>query len=333
MSEKNYNDDRSADSAGSKPKKGFWSYKESDLPQDDLPAKQPRSKSKSDFSDELDENELYDDRQPSERDYRPIRTRRDGKTGCLGGVMYFIFIVSVSTILACLAWMAASDVLALNKEELTAEIVLPQEIFTKYDREIKDKDGKVTGTKPDWKANSMGDVAKILKDAGIIEYKFLFKLYSSFSNANIKIDPGTYELSTQFDYRAIVKKMQFGSESQVRTKVTFPEGFTNKQIFLRLEENKICQYDELMECAANEEFDYNFLKDIPMGNASRLEGFLFPDTYEFYQGMTPRAAIDTFLQIFNKRLTKEMLDLSAARGYTLQQTLNVASMIEKEAAN
>ncbi|MEG0876654.1 MAG: endolytic transglycosylase MltG, partial [Oscillospiraceae bacterium] len=268
-----------------------------------------------------------------ERDYKPVRSGRNGKTGCMGGVMYFVFIISISVILTCLAWMAASDVLALNKAELTAEVTLPQEIFTKYQREVKDKDGNVTGTKPDWKVNNMGDVARILKDAGIIEYKTLFKFYSGFSHANEKLDPGTYELSTQYDYRALVKKMQFGSDSQVRTKVTFPEGFTNKQIFARLQENKICQYDELMQCAATDEFAYSFLKDIPLGDASRLEGFLFPDTYEFYQGMTPHAAIDTFLQIFNKRLTKEMLELSAARGFTIQQTLNVASMIEKEAAN
>ena len=46
----------------------------------------------------------------------PIRPRRDGKTGCLGGLMYFVFVISLSVILACVGWMAASDVLALNKE-------------------------------------------------------------------------------------------------------------------------------------------------------------------------------------------------------------------------
>lgn len=266
-----------------------------------------------------------------ERDYRPVRQRRDGKTGFLGGFMYFIFIVSVSIILACLAWMAASDVLALNKEELTTDVVIPEEIFTPGQMEVKNEDGSVTYVDVD--IADMGEVASILKNAGIIDYKPLFSFYSTISKAKYKIDPGTYTLSTELDYRAIVKKMQFGSDSQVRTTITFPEGFTVKQIFRRLEENKICKYDELMECAANYEFNaerYPFLADIPYGDASRLEGFLFPDTYEFYQGMTPQAAIDTFLQIFKARITAEMLDWIEASGYSYRDIINIASMIEKE---
>ena len=273
-----------------------------------------------------------DEPQYESRDFSPIRQRRDGKTGCLGGLMYFIFVVSVSIILACVGWMAASDVLALNKEDITAEVVIPEDCFTSEQRDVKDEDGNVTGTETVDVAD-MGVVAGALKDAGIIQYKSLFKLYSMFSNADVKIDPGTYELSTQYDYRAIVKKMQFGSDSQVKTMVTFPEGFTEKEIFLRLEENKICKYDDLMECAANYQFGYAFLDGIAYGDARRLEGFLFPDTYEFYQGMTPEAAIDKFLLTFHYKLTAEMLDLTASRGMSLQQVLSVASMIEKEAAN
>lgn len=266
-----------------------------------------------------------------ERDYRPVRQRRDSRTGFLGGFMYFIFIISISIILACLGWMAASDVLALNKADLTAEVIIPEEIFSQGTRETENEDGTVTVESVE--VADIGEVAAILKNAGIIEYKTLFRLFSSISNAQYKIDPGTYTLSTQFDYRAIVKKMQFGSDSQVRTKVTFPEGFTVQQIFKRLEENKICKFNELMECAANYEFSterYPFLEGIPYGDASRLEGFLFPDTYEFYQGMTPQAAIDTFLQIFKARITAEMLDWIDESGFSYREIINIASLIEKE---
>lgn len=262
----------------------------------------------------------------------PISKRRDKRTGCLGGLMYFVFIVSVSIILACLGWMAASDVLALNKGSDVIEVTLPETIFTQKEIEVKDADGNVKGTETINIAN-IGQVASILKDAGIIKYKSLFELYSGFSSAKEKMDPGTYSLSTEYDYRAIVKKMQFGSDSQVRTMVTFPEGFTMKEMFTRLEENKICKYDDLMKCAAELDFNYKFLENIPLGDASRLEGFLFPDTYEFYQGMTPEAAIDTFLQIFHYKLTAEMWSLADAKGLSMRDIVNIASMIEKEAAN
>lgn len=284
-------------------------------------------------------NKKYDDNSFSEYDEaddiyydEPISKRRDKKTGCLGGMMYFIFIVSVSVILACVGWMAASDVLALNKEIKTVEITLPKDIFTQEQVDVTDDDGNVTKTKTINVAN-IGEVATILKDAGIIEYKPLFVLYSSISDAKEKLDPGTYSLSTEFDYRAIIKKMQFGSDSQVRTMVTFPEGFTMKQIFQRLEENNICKYDDLMDCAANTEFSYKFLENVPLGDATRLEGFLFPDTYEFYEGQTPESTIDTFLQIFHYKLTAEMWELAEAKGLTMRDIVNIASMIEKEAAN
>lgn len=270
--------------------------------------------------------------QYEKRDFDPIRTRRDGKTGCLGGLMYFIFVISVSIILACLGWMAASDVLALNKEELTAEVTIPEEYFHQEQRDVVDENGNVTGTETVSVAD-IGSVARALKDAGIIEYKSLFRFYSMISNADVKIDPGTYELSTIYDYRAIVKKMQFGSDSQVRTMVTFPEGFTMEDIFKRLEENKICKYDDLMECAANYQFGYAFLEGIEYGDARRLEGFLFPDTYEFYQGMTADAAIDKFLQTFHYKLTAEMWELAEAKGLTMREIVTIASMVEKEAAN
>jgi len=280
----------------------------------------------------------YDDAKNSsggrytERAGSPISQRNDKKTGCLGGLMYFVFIVSVSVIFACVGWMAASDVLALNKGADIIEVTLPETIFTQKDIDIKDADGNVTG-KETINVADISQVATILKDAGIIKYKSLFKFYSGFADAKNKMDPGTYSLSTEYDYRAIVKKMQFGSDSQVRTMVTFPEGFTVKEIFKRLEENNICKYDALMDCAANLDFKYKFLENIPLGDASRLEGFLFPDTYEFYQGMTPEAAIDTFLQIFHYKLTAEMWSLADAKGLTMRDIVNIASMIEKEAAN
>lgn len=253
------------------------------------------------------------------------------KTGLFSGFMYFIFIISVSIILACLCWMAASDILALNKEEISAEIALPSEIFTKETRTVKNSDGS-TETKTYNKAD-MREVADILKDNGIIEYKSLFLIYSSVSDANIKLDPGTYELSTIYDYRAIVKKMQFGSGAMLTSEITFPEGLTVEEIFKLLEKNQICTYDELMEYAANMDFGYSVLSAIPYGKASRLEGYLFPDTYEFYQGTTAQAAIDTFLQIFNSKVTGEMIEQAATMGYSIHDIIKIASMIEKEAAN
>lgn len=274
-----------------------------------------------------------------ERKYRPIRRRRDGRLGCMGGIMYGVFIISLSIILACITWLFASDVLALNKEEVTANITLPKEIFTYKEEAVLDADGNPKYTEdgtPLMETVTYADidyVAKELKNAGIIDYSFMFKLFSSFSHAETKIDPGTYALSTELDYRALVKNMQVGSQNQVETKVTFPEGFTMHQIFQRLDENNICSYVDLMNAAANYDFSYPFLEDIPLGDATRLEGYLFPDTYYFYEGMSATSAISKFLDTFHYKRTQEMIDLAAAKGMSFRDVVTVASMVEKEAAN
>ena len=271
---------------------------------------------------------------PAERPARPAEPevpRRAGRSGCLGGLIYFAFVVSISIILACVGWMAASDVLALNKEPVTATVTLDKAEFK--DVTISYTDAEGNAKERSGHQVSVGYVAKQLKDAGIIKYKGLFELYCSVSHAKTKIDPGTYELSTNYDYRALVKKMQVGSGAMVTTKVTIPEGYTMEQIFHKLEDENVCSYDDLMDAAANYSYNYSFIDQSMQGDAKRLEGFLFPDTYEFYQGMQASSAINKFLENFHDRLTAEMLEKADERGMTMQEVVTVASMIEKEAAN
>ena len=248
-----------------------------------------------------------------------------------GGLMYFIFVVSVSVILACLAWSAATDVLALKSDDVQATIVLEKDSFEYSEKTEKDDDGKEVKKKTH--TADINYVADKLKDAGIIKYKWLFKLYCGFSNADAKLDPGTYELKSSYDYRALVMKMQTGSGAMVALKITFPEGYTMHDIFKKLDAEGVCDYDDLMDAAANATFNYSFLDGIEKGDASRLEGFLFPDTYEFYEGMPASSAINKLLETFHYKMTAEMLDWQKESGYSMREIITIASMIEKEASD
>lgn len=267
-----------------------------------------------------------------ERDYRPIRRSRTGRLGILGGLMYFVFVVSLSVILACIGWMAACDVLALSKPQTSATVYLPREIFGPREQEVKDSDGKVTG-KRTVQAADIDYVADALKDAGIIEYKSLFKLFAKISHADTKLDPGTYVLSTEMDYRALVKNMQVGTASMVVTTITFPEGMTMAQIFAKLEEEGVCGVSDLYKAAADFNYHFRFLEDAETGDAARLEGFIFPNTYDFYQGEQASSVINKFLTALHSRITADMWTRIENRGATFRDTVTVASMIEKEAAN
>lgn len=272
------------------------------------------------------------DAELTERDYRPVRQSHEYRSGCLGGLMYFVFVVCVSVVLACLAWMAASDALALNKDTFTAVVSLPTDIFDSETVDTFDESGNKTGTKRVTSAD-IDYVAEELKAAGLIEYKWLFEFFCKISNAGTKVDPGEYELSSSYDYRALIKNMQVGSGATVTVSVTIPEGFSMHQIFKRLEENKVCSYEDLMDAAANYSYNYEFLAGIPEGDATRLEGFLFPDTYEFYVGMQASSAINKLLENFHHKMTDDLIAQMSAMGLDIRTVVNMASLIEREAAN
>ncbi len=286
----------------------------------------------SDLDTKHPDEESEDEYQIEERDYRPIRFRRDSRTGILGGLMYFTFVLCLSVIIACAGWMAACDVLALNKDPITAAVTLPKDIFSPKEIDVKDRSGNVTGKKT-VNAADIDYVADALKDAGIIEYKSLFKLFARFSHADIKMDPGTYVLNTELDYRALVKNMQVGTASMVVTTITFPEGMTMAQIFAKLEEENVCSAEDLYAAAADFNFNFRFLENAPTGSASRLEGFIFPNTYDFYQGEQASSVINKFLNALHSRITADMWRQIENRQTTFRSVVTVASMIEKEAAN
>ncbi len=274
----------------------------------------------------------YTGDEASERDYRPIRQSHEYRSGCLGGIMYFVFIICVGVVLACLTWMAASDMLALNKTPYTTTVTLPMSIFTSETVDTFDDNGVKTGTKRVTHAD-MDYVSGTLKEAGLIEYRWLFELFGRFSHADTKIKPGEYELRSTFDYRALVQNMRPGSGGAVTVSVTFPEGYSMRQTFLLLEEKGVANYDDLMSAAASYGFNYDFLSEEDAGQANRLEGFLFPDTYEFYVGMQASSAINKFLENFHYRMTAELVQRMEERNQSIKEVITIASMIEKEAAN
>ena len=112
-----------------------------------------------------------------------------------------------------------------------------------------------------------------------------------------------------------------------------PEGYNMDQIFEKLEKEGVCSREDLYEAAAQTEFSYAFLEDMETGDAYRLEGYLFPDTYYFYQGMQAASAINKFLSNFHYRITDEMWQRTKALNLSFREMLTVASLIEKEAAD
>ena len=254
----------------------------------------------------MDEGRRIDRRrqEPSSRS-RKKRKKRPSFSPFSSPLVYLLFVFGVSAILAAVCWSAANDVLALNKQEKTAVITIQEN-------------------------DSYGSVVKQLKKNGMIEYKSVFRIFSFFVDAKDKMTPGTYELNTDMDYRAIINNLSAKSDSRMTTTVIIPEGYTVAQIFKLLEQKGVSTEDKLNDMAANHDYNFSFLKDIPMGDAARLEGYLFPDTYEFYMGEDPLYVINKMLLNFDTKVTESMRTEMTSGGSSVRDVIIIASMIDKE---
>ena len=110
--------------------------------------------------------------------------------------------------------------------------------------------------------------------------------------------------------------------------VTFPEGYTIYQMGMLLQEKGVCSKDDFYR-AANSPVEGIEIAN-PEERAFLLEGYLFPDTYEFYLNEDPKSVIGKFIDNYNKKITPEIKQKAAALGYTMDEMLTLASIIQKE---
>ena len=247
-------------------------------------------------------------RQASSSQRGTSRKRRKDKT--TRTLIYLACVVLASCLLAGVGWLLVNDVCSLNKDPVEVKLVIEE-------------------------GDSLSDVANKLKDAGLINYKGVFKLTSGLFGYKSYVEPGSYDLNSDMDYRALIRNMHDweadSKEAQGLVSVTIPEGYTVREIIDLLAQNGVSTAAELEDACANFEFaDYDFLDDSQLGSIDRMEGFLFPTTYEFDKNKSAVYAVDTMLTMFKSQISQQMLADIEASPYTLREIVTMASLIEKE---
>lgn len=269
---------------------------------------------------------------PPPKKGRPRRRKGEGLFGLphlAASLLWLAIIVAIGVSLGKLLWVGAADVLAFGRESKTVTI------------SIVDSD-------------DIDTIAAKLEEAGLVKYPELFKFYATLTGSDEEITTGTFELNTNLDYHALTNALSPSSASRTVVTVTIPEGYNCRQIFNLLASNNVCSVEALEEYAASGEVsEYWFLEGLERGDKYCLEGFLFPDTYEFYVNSTPKEVISKLLAGFNVRFSQELRDqidvlnarlteVMVANGkdetyiaehqFTVYEVIIVASLIEKETA-
>ena len=178
-------------------------------------------------------------------------------------------------------------------------------------------------------------IAETLAEAGVIKQPTVFRYYLRYKGAAGNLQYGEFVLQKGQSYDDIIETLsQYVRRATVT--VTFPEGITAIRFAELMEENGLCTKDEFLEVANNGDFSqYDFWNAIPEDpdRFMKCEGYLFPDTYEFFEDDTVYNYVNTFYAEFDKKMTPEMRQRAADLGFTLEQAVTLASFVQEEAGN
>ncbi|MBS7224897.1 MAG: endolytic transglycosylase MltG [Clostridiaceae bacterium] len=241
-----------------------------------------------------------------ERSRQPRRRKRQRSTGCAGAMLYLIVVVGISVVLSVIVMFAANDVLALVKDEDVVTITVEEN-------------------------TTASALSKQLDQTGIVNYGSLFNLFLKVTDKNVDILAGTYELSPAMDYNQIVRALR-NADQKKTVKVTIPEGYSLEQIKELLIENSVCSESELDQALNEYAFKHDFLEDELPPEEGWLEGYLFPDTYTFYQsGDAVKGVVNRMLNNFDDHYDESIQEGAKELDCSISEIVTIASLVEREA--
>jgi len=167
-------------------------------------------------------------------------------------------------------------------------------------------------------------IANQLHEEGVItktdDFIFTAKLFK-YTN---KLKAGEYLLSNKMSNYGLLKILVKGAVSV--EKVVIPEGYTARQIASLLRQKVAIDSAEFMRLIEN----HDFIEELGI-DAGSLEGYLYPNTYNFYWGINVKKVIGIFIAEFNHNFTDSLKHIAREKHFTINQVLTLASIIEGEA--
>lgn len=234
------------------------------------------------------------------------KKKKSFNTSIFGGLILVTIILTVSLVVAISGISLGMEYTGIGKSEDSVTFDIPKNATT-------------------------DDIAQILVDNHVIENKSLFKLAMKIKKP-ATIYPGGITLHASMGYATIIDKLAQMRESYETVTVTFPEGLTLLDVANMLQENNVCMAEDfLFEFNRSQGYDFESKIDANTDSFYKMEGFAFPDTYEFYVNDTAYNVTKTIREHFESKITDSMYKKMQDKGMTLSEVITLASIVQWEA--
>lgn len=277
-----------------------------------------------DFNNNKSNNDIYFSNQVSQpktndRQKRQATPKKPVKQKGVGSTyLFFIVVIILSMLISIYAVFCLNDILAITKTKSSVTV--------SFTEQVEDSDKAIN----------------VLAENGLVKCKnfckFFVKLRDSVIHSSRLGGPyeaGVYYLNGKMGLEGMLLTLQGNTTSTETVSLTFPEGYTTPEIIEKLSENDVCDKNALISVIQTTEFTYSLVTSLKANESVpyRLEGFLFPDTYEFYIDESAASTVRKFLENGDSKFTAEYRDRAKSLGYTPYEIITIASIIQKEAAN
>lgn len=263
--------------------------------------------------------ETAEERKARIKQLKAQKRHRRTFTHIFGAVLLSVLIISVSAVLAVFIVRTSLDFTGVGKTFFETQIEINSDTTTK-------------------------DIAQKLTDSGIIYMPEIFCMYANMIDAEKDYKNGYYKLDTTMSYSTLIRTLQTTSNITETVQIQITEGMTAQEIGALLEENKVCTAKDFEACYKNLKQTYKFEKRLENQTLKfyQMEGYLFPDTYEFYvipeldepdmdTSSYADAAADIIFSNFNEKITSGFYSRMNKLNLTLNEVITLASIVQREA--
>lgn len=239
--------------------------------------------------------------------------RKRKSQGIASTYIFFIVVIVLSMVISVYAVMCLNDVLAITKSSSTVTISLNEQL------------------------DDMNEAVDILADNGLIKCKNFCKLFAKYREYYVgaPYEAGVYYLNSKMGLEGMLQAMHGNAATAETVSITFPEGLTTAEIVDKLVANEVCDKASLLSVIQSVEFSYSLVNDLKADEKIpyRLEGYLFPDTYDFFVGESASSVVKKFLSNGDAKIKEDYRKRAEELGYSMYDIITIASIIQYEAGS